>query len=312
MIAGRRVWVAWIAIAGIAATNTLSILPLKLLNDIGISDRLWTASGIDGHSVGRGDTGLVYAKIEIETLLNESFASPLFKYIGSLLNPPKGPVNWIVEYLNKEAASSDRIKISYDDLPVMFHTNCIVVSAKEVGNPAPEWIVPRRFMKLKADKHYLSETEKFHYDSIRFPVPDVAWDNRPDPLWHRFMPLTDDLAEPLIILRRMGRKTDVGRDSRIASMGSGSDFTKKAKLLNAQGIEYGQSGKIDEAISLFHEAEELDPDYAETYNNLGFAYYRKGDIVRAEEYFSKALEKDPLHEKARVNLDLIRSKKEGL
>ena len=64
-------------------------------------------------------------------------------------------------------------------------------------------------------------------------------------------------------------------------------------------------GNLDKAIELFTEAANLDPDYAETYNNLGFAYFMKGDRERAKYYFNKVLEIDPNHEKARINLNHV-------
>jgi len=85
------------------------------------------------------------------------------------------------------------------------------------------------------------------------------------------------------------------------------DIPERVRLLNNLGIAEGRSGDLDEAISLFKEAIELYPGYAESYNNLGYAYYLKGEIKKAEGYFKKALEIDPDHEKARMNLDYIHS-----
>ncbi|MBD3425716.1 MAG: tetratricopeptide repeat protein [Candidatus Omnitrophica bacterium] len=88
---------------------------------------------------------------------------------------------------------------------------------------------------------------------------------------------------------------------------------RKVWALNRTGVEQGKRGEFDKAISSFKKAIELDPNYPETYNNLGFAYYKKGEYYLAEEYFKKALEVDPSHERAWKNLEAIRgiTKPEG-
>jgi len=104
---------------------------------------------------------------------------------------------------------------------------------------------------------------------------------------------------------------DEKRSSLEARLKTVEDISKKVELLNELGVEQGKAGNLEEAISLFNEAVELDPDFAESYNNLGYAYYMKGEYSRAEEYFRRALEIDPGHEKARRNLNFIRGSKKG-
>lgn len=85
------------------------------------------------------------------------------------------------------------------------------------------------------------------------------------------------------------------------------DIAGEVKLLNKMGEVQGRTGNLDKAVELFNQAVEIDPNYTESYNNLGFAYYRKGEYRRAEEFFKKALEIDPNFEKARSNLLNIRN-----
>ncbi|MFH1995536.1 MAG: tetratricopeptide repeat protein [Candidatus Omnitrophota bacterium] len=84
---------------------------------------------------------------------------------------------------------------------------------------------------------------------------------------------------------------------------------KEVELLNIRGIAEGVTGDLDGAISLFRQAIALDPEFAESYNNLGFAYYQKGDHKEALKNFEKALEINPDHERAGVNADFL--KKQG-
>ncbi len=95
--------------------------------------------------------------------------------------------------------------------------------------------------------------------------------------------------------RQMGETAKPEKDEQVSP----------ARALNEEGIRQGKLGNLDEAIRLFKEAAELDPDSGETYNNLGYAYYKAGDLDRAAEYFKKALEVDPDHVRARQNLDFV-------
>lgn len=73
-----------------------------------------------------------------------------------------------------------------------------------------------------------------------------------------------------------------------------------ASARNAQGVESFSSGRYDDAITLFQESLESNPENAETYYNLASAYQRKaaesGDTVllgQAEDAYWTALEHDP-------------------
>ena len=83
-----------------------------------------------------------------------------------------------------------------------------------------------------------------------------------------------------------------------------------AELLNTLGVEAGNAGDIDRAISLFEASIKADPKYAEAWNNLGYAFFHKGDVVKAEGYFKKAIESDPGHRRAIANLEYVRAMKD--
>lgn len=106
--------------------------------------------------------------------------------------------------------------------------------------------------------------------------------------------------------KRLKEIRDKGGDYLNAQLEKAKDVTEKVKLLNRMGLAEGQAHNLDKAVELFKEAIGLDPDYAESYHNLGYAYYIKGEVKTAEEYFKKTLELDPSHKNARMNLDFIR------
>jgi len=100
---------------------------------------------------------------------------------------------------------------------------------------------------------------------------------------------------------RAGTAVKTGGDATAA------DIREKAVFLNDTGVEAAKMGNIDRAIGLFEKAAEIDPGYAETYNNLGYAYFKNGRRDLAEKYFAEAVRIDPGHEKAAANLEFIRS-----
>ena len=101
------------------------------------------------------------------------------------------------------------------------------------------------------------------------------------------------------------KKWRVGEGSISSGPPTPDDIRGKALLLNKTGVAAAKMGNIERAIGIFEEAAGLDPEYAETYNNIGYVYYLTGDNEKAKEYFDKALEADPELEKARHNLEAL-------
>ena len=57
-------------------------------------------------------------------------------------------------------------------------------------------------------------------------------------------------------------------------------------------------GKPEQAIALYRQALDRDPDYAEAFNNIGVVLSEQGQIDEALEYFQKTIDKDPTDTKA--------------
>ena len=199
--AGRR-WVAWCLVAVVTVTNLLQVLPLAALRQTGLQDAEWTLAGVDGRYLSRGRIGINYARGEVKELINVSPGLPLTTYVQSAVSPPDGPVDWIVRHLKEHAAPTDRVKISYGDLPLMFHTDLKIISAQDVGPPGVEWVVFRHFNKPRVDAEFGAAMKQLEYLPFELPVPDVQWNNRPDPLYHHFTPPPKDLAPPVTLWKR--------------------------------------------------------------------------------------------------------------
>jgi tetratricopeptide (TPR) repeat protein len=75
-----------------------------------------------------------------------------------------------------------------------------------------------------------------------------------------------------------------------------------AKARYNLGLALFQKGKVDEAIVHYQQALQIKPDYAEARNNLGNALLQKGNADEAIVQFQKALQIKPDYAEARNNL----------
>ena len=72
------------------------------------------------------------------------------------------------------------------------------------------------------------------------------------------------------------------------------------------GISVAQRGLWREAIYRWEKAVEIDPTYAEAYNDLAVAYEHEGQLDKARRAYEKALELEPNNTQIRQNYDLFK------
>lgn len=75
--------------------------------------------------------------------------------------------------------------------------------------------------------------------------------------------------------------------------------------LYSLGLSYLRAGKLDEAIIELCTARELDPELIEIYLALGECYFNKGDSEKCLEIFSRALEIQPDNPKTHYNIGIV-------
>lgn len=126
-------------------------------------------------------------------------------YWDELTHSYRGPVDGIVEYLNREAKPGQTVKIPYEDHSLIFYTRLKVeklYSIDEFGNETyPDWIVLRKDWIVPSffSTAYFKKIEA-GYDKIVLDAPDIPWQNRPDPGYHLFR--TDRQAPPVVLYRK--------------------------------------------------------------------------------------------------------------
>ena len=101
-----------------------------------------------------------------------------------------------------------------------------------------------------------------------------------------------------------------------AAGSASADQRSDAKEQVEFGIQVAQRGLWREAIYRWERATQLDPTYAQAFNNLAVAYEHEGQLDKARSAYEKALELDPNNAMIRQNFDLFkeindRAKKDG-
>ena len=72
------------------------------------------------------------------------------------------------------------------------------------------------------------------------------------------------------------------------------------------GIDVAMRGLWREAVYRWEKAVELDPKYAEAYNDLAVAYEHEGQLQKARQAYEKALEIEPNNVQIRQNYELFK------
>ena len=91
-----------------------------------------------------------------------------------------------------------------------------------------------------------------------------------------------------------------------SAMPAYADARDDAKSQVDFGINVAQRGLWREAIYRWEKAVELDPKYAEAYNDLAIAYEHEGQLDKARGAYDKALALQPNNAQIRQNYDLFK------
>lgn len=92
----------------------------------------------------------------------------------------------------------------------------------------------------------------------------------------------------------------------LAPAAAQADARSDAKSQVEFGIKVAQNGLWKEATYRWERAVQLDPTYAEAWNNLGIGYEQEGRFEDARKAYEKALSLDPKNLMIRQNYDLFK------
>ena len=86
----------------------------------------------------------------------------------------------------------------------------------------------------------------------------------------------------------------------------------KARPFNNRGHTYEKRGNLDQAISDYNRALEIDPNYSDAYLNRGNAYQKRGNLAQAIPDYNKIIEMNPNYFKAYNSRGVAYQKKGNL
>jgi tetratricopeptide (TPR) repeat protein len=83
-----------------------------------------------------------------------------------------------------------------------------------------------------------------------------------------------------------------------------TDKSHKIKELHTKGTELFEDGKLAEAQELFVALIDINPNFADVLNKLGYIASMDDDLYKAVMYFNRALEINPTYTEASLNLTI--------
>ncbi len=128
------------------------------------------------------------------------------EFLGELTHRYRGPMDGVVELLKNQAKPGQTVKIPYEEHTLLFYTPRLRIEpmfrtedfARETF---PDWIILRRDWLPAGflESAYFRRIQT-GYREILLDAPDIPWQNRPDPGYHRFR--SDRSAPPVRVFQK--------------------------------------------------------------------------------------------------------------
>jgi hypothetical protein len=115
-----------------------------------------------------------------------------------------------VEDLSRIASSNDEILINYEDVPLMFYTDCRIrggISCFRVNDSnrtPPRFLIYRRSVNFVHTSIFNQEIMRYHWRRIDSNIPDITWGNNPEPEFR--INLNKEIFSPLLFAENIDLK----------------------------------------------------------------------------------------------------------
>lgn len=135
---------------------------------------------------------------------------PLAAYLYELGHDVDGPLEAVIAHLRQHAKPGDTVVATYGDLTLQFYTDLRVVGGMSREDPTPhldaEWLLVRPHVYFGGDvplARTLSERVDWsRYRRVPLEARDVPFENRPDPVYHKFRTVTEGVPRVRLYRRR--------------------------------------------------------------------------------------------------------------
>ncbi len=137
---------------------------------------------------------------------------PLQLYLTELVDGYPDVNQNLIEFFQKNAEPDDTILVTYSDLPLQFYTDLKVIGGLQDRIPEdgtlPDWVVKRQISRTNRDDLLVSSDDYIlnrldlgaHYEKLPQEFNDEMFGNRPDPYYHRFLPMSEPY-QPIVIFK---------------------------------------------------------------------------------------------------------------
>ncbi|MFC1489650.1 tetratricopeptide repeat protein [Candidatus Latescibacterota bacterium] len=186
-------------------------------------------------------------------------------------------------------------------------------------SPNNRWMVFSSKANTPYTQLFLTHLDEFGNDSPAILIPNTTADNRAANI-PEFVPLAyDDFTSIEIpdvaykehlnmanVLFKQGKLNEALDEFNLALAVNPSDEKIQADIYRTMGVAYYVNGYVEEALTHFGRALDIDPSLAEAYVDRGTLFERLGRTEDAVNAFTQALEINPNHILALTSLATIR------
>jgi Tfp pilus assembly protein PilF len=120
------------------------------------------------------------------------------------------------------------------------------------------------------------------------------------------MPFRAIVITAALLAFAIAAHADSSPELRVTASENAGDVRSDAKAQVEFGIKVAQNGLWKEATYWWEKATQVDPSYAEAWNNLAIGYEYEGRFEEADAAYQRALKLDPKNALIRQNYDLFK------